>query len=118
MKRGISLIEMIIALTFITVAFFPLISSMISNIRVSQDTDGTLQAVNLGSKKIEELLIANYAVVSTEAKAAIAQYPGYFRETLVTEEVVLKSKTMKVTIFWKNGPSETTYSIYARKINL
>jgi len=89
----------------------PLLQVLSTGLLASDEVKGTNTAAILAQQKIEELKDTGFASISSEAKTAIASYPAYSRQVIVsTPHTDLKD--IQVTVFWRPGTGvETSVSI-------
>jgi len=98
-NKGFTLLELLIAIVFITTALFPLLTALTATITVSTASDSEIMAVNLVQTKIEEIKNTSFHSIISESLGTVPNYPAYEREVIVasTEANLLD---VAVIVYW------------------
>ena len=116
-EKGISLLEMILVLMFVSIAFLSILYVFASTITASSDLEGEVTAINLANYKMEELINKSYSAITAEAKATVSGFSKYSRQvTISTAEAGLKR--INVIVYWKVKAQEQSYTITTLRNNL
>ena len=109
-KSGYTLIELLITIAFVSIAFLAILQLFVGSLTASADIEGTQVAMRLGESKIEQYLNRDFATLSNEAKAAVSGFTGYTQ--MVTVSATSSSeKEISVTTQWKVKGSELGYNL-------
>jgi Tfp pilus assembly protein PilV len=101
-SKGYTLMEVLLVVLVLVLAFFPLLQMLMTGIIVSADAENKNTAVALAQKRLEELKFGTYDSVSNEALTSVTSYPAFFRQVNVTTPDA-NLKDVKVTISWGGG---------------
>ncbi len=99
MRKGFSLLEILLVLGIMTLFFFPLLSMISSGLSVSEEIEKTTTGLQLAQEKIETIKDLPFGSITFEARSAVAGFPGYEREVVVSSpETDLKQ--IEVKVYW------------------
>lgn len=101
-SKAFTLLEVLLVLIVVVIAFFPLIQTLASGLLAGEEMKNTNTAILIAQKKIEELKNGSYGAISTEALATVEGYSAFERQVTVTTPLV-KLKNVLVTLTWKVG---------------
>lgn len=107
-NKGFTLLELLIAIVFITTALFPLLTALTSTITVSTASDSEIMAVNLVQTKIEEIKNTSFNSIVSESLAIVPNYPIFQREVIVAS-VEANLKDVAVVVYWFPETGVTKY---------
>lgn len=109
-RDGFSLIEAIIAISFVTLAFFSIMSLMVGNMRAGSQIEGLHKAIQLTTQKIEEVKLQPFPDITSEDEGEIED--NYYRTVTVVESGT-SLKEITVTVSWNNTTgSPSNYSLF------
>lgn len=109
-KKGFTLIEVMIATVLFTVGTVAIIWALNAGIFASGDVENTASALNLAQAKMEELKGTSFAGITGQAKAAVTGFPAFSQEVTVTN-VQTDLKQIVVTIYWTTKHAETDIAL-------
>jgi type II secretion system protein I len=116
-SQGFTLIEMIMVMLFIAIAFLSILYVFTSSMRASTSIEGEIVAMNLANQKMEELLNRPFSVVTSEAKLPVANFSRFYRKVdISTLEANLKK--IDITVYWQVENSEVSYNLISLKSNV
>jgi len=98
-RRGFTLLELLLAVLFVTVGLFPLLNTLNSVLRVSAGSESQIVALNLAQARLEEELYRPYVAVTAEPTAALANSPA-FRRGVAVSSPSANLKKVSVTVYW------------------
>jgi prepilin-type N-terminal cleavage/methylation domain-containing protein len=98
-KRGFSLVELLIAIVLIVTALVPLLQAMGSALFVSTGSETESAALALAVSRMEQLKALSYAAITAEARTALSGSAGLQRAVAVSSPAV-DLKQVTVTVFW------------------
>jgi len=85
MKRGFTLIELMIAVFILTVGISAILVIFPLGIQIAKSSEMATIGTQLGQEKIEEIISKPYIDISSESKQQLSSpFNAYFRETEVT----------------------------------
>jgi len=109
-KRGFTLFELIVTISIISLALFPLLNALSITLLRSSTSRSELLAVNLGQAKMEEIKNSAYNNISSESKAIVPNFSAFQREVIVTTPNA-NLKDIKVFVYWTpSGKNEENLS--------
>ena len=117
MKNGFTLLEILLVLGIMALVFFPLLSMFSSGLLVSGEIEGTATALHLAQQKLEAIKNLPFDSVSSEAKTAVENFPGYEREVTVTSPQA-DLKDVAVKVYWTVRGSELNVTLQTLVANL
>ncbi len=116
MKKGFSLLEMLMVIVFVSVAFFSILQLFVTNLSAERETEGSLVAMNLASGRMERLFDTSFTYISSEATAEVAGFRGYFMSVAVTTREA-NLKDLKVNVSWKVSGTPISYLLNSLRYN-
>lgn len=99
MKKGFTLLEMLIALVLFTIGVVLIVGLFGHGLTGSLDAENTTIAMNLGQGKMEEIRNLAYTDIASEAKDDVSGFSGFQRDVVVTEPQT-GLKQVVVTTYW------------------
>lgn len=123
MKKGFTIIELIIAIFILVLGITAVFAIFPLGIQIVRFSKMTTTATYLGEAKIEEIISEPYNEIYSESKQALdSPFNAYSRETLVSYvdptspelsevEIDLGIKKIEVTVLWKSSLGITEQSI-------
>ncbi len=114
--RGFSLVEVLIVMAFIAIAFLSLLELFVASYYVGNELEGTVEAIGYAQQKIEQVMSQDFFSVTSEAKT---QIPGtsYYRQLIVSSESS-HLKSVQVNVFWEIKGQEVSYSLPSKITDL
>lgn len=105
-KKGFSLFEVLIVITLVSAAIFPLLLALSSTLLVSDTTDSDIIALNLAQAKIETIKDLPWPSITDEVKTAVSNFTTFQREVIVnTAAAGLKDITV-IVYYTPSGGTE------------
>lgn len=99
MKKGFTLLEVLLAIIIITVGFTILLQAVSTGLFAGGDNENMLVAVNLAQEKMEELRNRDYSNVINETKNTVSGFSVFQRE-VVTSTIQTGLKQISVNVYW------------------
>ncbi|MFH1759678.1 MAG: hypothetical protein ABIA63_01130 [bacterium] len=109
-RSGISLLELILALLFISIAFFSAYYVFTASLVVDDELEGDVVAMNLANLKLEQMLNQSFDSMVNEPKTAVAGFNGYYRQVTVTSQEA-NLKKIEIVVYWNVNGQEINYKI-------
>lgn len=109
-EPAFTLVEMLIVLALLGLAFIPMLSGLVSGLRVGKYVDGSVRAMQLAETKMEELRGRNFAAIIAEIRTAVPNTSPFEREVLVTS-VNSTLKDVEVKVYWPEREGEEQYAL-------
>ncbi len=120
MRRGFSLLEMLLALTLFATGTLGTLDLIHRAHAGMADGENSVIAVHLAQRRLEELRTTLYANLASEAKASITTPSGFTRfsrqVTVTTPYTDLKQ--VVVTVSWTSPGGEASVSLQTRRSNI
>jgi prepilin-type N-terminal cleavage/methylation domain-containing protein len=113
-RSGFSLLEILIALIIFTTGIVAIMGLFSQGLVGSVDEENTGIAVTLAQQRLEEIRNLDFDTgVVSEVKAAVAGFPGFQREVIVTQPQT-DLKQLVVNTYWtdKSGEVSTSLTTY------
>jgi len=107
---GYTLLELLITITFVSIAFLAIMQLFVGSLTASADIEGTQVAMKLGESKIEQLMSHDLSTLSSEVKAVVSGFNNYTQMVTITATSTYE-KEISVTTFWKVKGSELGYNL-------
>ena len=104
-QRGFTLIEILIAMSILSVGFLGSASLAVGIIKGNYHAKSVTTAIVLAQDKLEDMKKAGYpfAVSSTEGYNSMPEFRPYKRVTTVSANTPLTDmKTINIEVFWKS----------------
>jgi len=118
-KRGFTLIEVLVALSLISITITLVVQLFSSSLRSMGSTDAYVAAVKKAEFRMKELLDAD---VLKEGTWSETTDEGYHMKIAVSDTLTerpdypyLKLMRIDLSVSWKNGPGEKTWTIRTLK---
>ena len=110
MKRGLTLLELLLVLGLLALVFFPLLSLLSSGLTASSEIEGTSTALQLAQEKMESIKNLAFASIVSEDRSDVPDLPGYQREVIVNN---LNATLIEVSVrvYWKVKNSELNLTL-------
>lgn len=108
MKKGFTLLEMLLVIVFIGTAFLSILQLLATSLRSERDIEGSQVAMHLASGRMEELLNSSFASISSEATAEVYEFSSYSRYVSITS-LEANLKDLKVRVYWNVGGQSVSY---------
>lgn len=109
MKKGFTLLEILIAIIILTVGVVSITSAFSTGIYASADIENVNTALNIAQAKMEEIKNTAYAGIINSGPASDANFTNFNITISVTESLVnLKSVNTKVEWQVKGGQANVT----------
>lgn len=126
-QAGFTLLEVMIAVSIIAIAFVTLIGSQSQSVSIAGQTRFSITSALLAQKKLTDIESADFGDVSSDGGDFGENYPGYTWKTEVSElgeddtgiegsDNMLKTVDLTVILGSDEGPSYTVRSIVMQKI--
>lgn len=114
--QGFSLVEVLIVMAFIAIAFLSLLELFVASYSAGNELEGTVDAIGYAQQKIEQVMSQDFFSLTSEAKV---QIPGtsYYRQVIISSEGS-HLKSVQVNVFWKIKGQEVTYSLPSKITDL
>ena len=104
-KKGLTLIEVLLVMAFMGVAFFPILQMFSQGYLISSESEVSLKAISLSEKVMEEEKNLAFASIVSIAKTPVSGNPDFSKEVVVTDpETDLKD--IEVILYYTVGNSE------------
>jgi len=98
-------------MVIVVAVFYPILGMLSTGLFASNDLRGSNTAVILAQKKLEEVKGTSFSSISSEAKGAVTNYPGYSRQVLVAATYT-SLKDIAVIVYWLPGKgTESSISV-------
>lgn len=112
-EEAFTLIEIMIALVVLSVGLVALAGLQISAIKGNAFSKRMTTAVTIANARLEEIKNTAYANIQSESSAQVtASNMNFTRQVTVTNDSpVLNTKTVNVTVTWKDGSKSHTVPI-------
>jgi len=109
-RSGISALEMLLVLAFVSIAFLSVLQLLSGSVISSGEMKGSVTAQNLANQRVESLMNEDFYSLTSEARSAFADFPDYaYTVTVCSLETHLKS--VAVAVFWSVGGKEMSYEV-------
>jgi Tfp pilus assembly protein PilV len=109
-QRGVSALEMLLVLAFISIAFLAVLQLLSSSLISSGEMQGSVVAQNLANKKVEEIMTQDFSAISVEARTEFSDFPEYSYTVGVTSSDA-HLKTVQVVVYWEVAGAEMSYTV-------
>jgi type IV pilus assembly protein PilV len=112
-KEGFTLIEIMIALVVLSIGLIALAGLQISAMRGNTLSKRMTTAVSIANARIEQIKNMPYANIQSESSTQVTESNMTFtRQVTVSNDIpVANTKTVNVTVTWKNGAKSHTVPI-------
>lgn len=110
LKRGFTILEVMIAAVIFTVAIVPIIWALSAGVFAVSDMENVKCALNLAQAKMEEMKSTTFANIASQAKAAVPGFAAFNQQMAVTS-VQTDLKQVVVTVYWTVKGSETNIAL-------
>jgi type IV pilus assembly protein PilV len=112
-KEGFTLIEIMIALVVLSIGLIALAGLQMSAIRGNTLSKRMTTAVSIANARIEQIKNMPYANIQSESSTQVTESNMTFtRQVTVSNDIpVADTKTVNVTVTWKNGAKSHTVPI-------
>jgi type IV pilus assembly protein PilV len=112
-EEAFTLIEIMIALVVLSVGLVALVGLQISAIKGNAFSKRMTTAVTIANARLEEIKNTAYANIQSESSTQVsASNMNFTREVTVNNDSpVLNTKTVNVTVTWKDGSKSHTVPI-------
>jgi type IV pilus assembly protein PilV len=112
-KEGFTLIEIMIALVVLSIGLIALAGLQISAMRGNTLSKRMTTAVSIANARIEQIKNMPYANIQSESSTQVTESNMTFtRQVTVSNDIpVANTKTVNVTVTWKNGAKSYTVPI-------
>ena len=115
MKKGFTLLEILIALIIITLGAVVIVGLFNTGLISSLDAEKTTIAMNLAQRRMEEIRNLGFANIADEAKAGVSGFAGFQREVEVNDPAGAPTaddlKEITVTVYWTYKGDEVNISL-------
>ena len=115
MKKGFTLLEILIALIIITLGTVVIVGLFNTGLISSLDAEKTTIAINLAQRRMEEIRNLGFANIADEAKAGVSGFAGFQREVEVNDPAGVPTtddlKEITVTVYWTYKGDEVNVSL-------
>ena len=104
MRKGFTLIEMVLVLALLTLGFLPMVLSFASGITSSENSTDMSKAVQLATERMENIRSLSYASLanSNEAYGTISGYPN-FKSITTVNELHTNLTGITVEVIWQSA---------------
>ena len=93
-----SLVELLIVLALLGIAFFPLLETVTNGLRAGQSVDQSGQALRIAEQKIEAIRGTAFSAIASEQKGAVTGASSFQRQVVVSNtSATLKDVSVLVT---------------------
>jgi type IV pilus assembly protein PilV len=112
-KEGFTLIEIMIALVVLSIGLIALAGLQMSAMRGNTLSKRMTTAVSIANARIEQIKNMPYANIQSESSTQVTESNMTFtRQVTVSNDIpVANTKTVNVTVTWKNGAKSHTVPI-------
>jgi type IV pilus assembly protein PilV len=112
-EEGFTLIETMIALVVLSIGLVALAGLQISAIRGNNLSKRMTTAVSIANARVEQIKNMPYANIQSESTTQVTESNMTFTRqvTVSNDNPVSNTKTVNVTVTWKNGPKSYTVPI-------
>ena len=112
-EEGFTLIEIMIALVVLSIGLIALAGLQMSAMRGNTLSKRMTTAVSIANARIEQIKNMPYANIQSESSTQITESNMTFtRQVTVSNDIpVANTKTVNVTVTWKNGAKSHTVPI-------
>ncbi|MFC1670790.1 prepilin-type N-terminal cleavage/methylation domain-containing protein [Spirochaetota bacterium] len=116
-KSGFALIEILIALTILSIALLSVFSGVSASINVISGSKNLTRAMLIANTKLNEFEIDNMRGLDV-SNEPVDEYPGFYfsrvtepYEHSYLEAVNIKAKLTKIIVTWKDRNRDRQYSV-------
>ena len=112
-EEGFTLIETIVALVVLSVGLVALAGLQISTIRGNTLSKRMTTAVSIANARVEQIKNMPYADIQSESSTQVIESNMNFTRqvTVANDNPLTNTKTVNVTVTWKNGSKSYTVPI-------
>lgn len=116
-RSGLTLIEVLLIITFLGIAFFPILEMFSRGFLISSESEADLKATSLVQRLMEEQKGLSFSALQSQPKAQVPGNPDYSQEVIVTEPAV-NLRQVETIVYYQVGPSELNISLKTLVANL
>lgn len=115
-KKGITLLEVVIALACASIALFSFVSLVFSSLKMEDYARGLMDATLIAEKMIKEIREGDFPEIGEEEGPVEGSDGFYFRKH-VSDTIVENIRQVNLEIQWDNNKHATEFIFYVRKKN-
>jgi len=110
MRKGFTLLEMLISIVVLTVGIVALVRMFNVGVFAVVEMEKEAVALNLARAKVEEVKDMSFGDIGDEARAAIFGFSGFEQEVVVSL-VDTNLKQVDVTVYWTTKVQELSVTL-------
>lgn len=115
-KKGITLLEVVVALACASIALFSFISLVFSSLKMEDYGRGLMDATLIAERIIKEIKDGEFPEIGDEEGFVEGKEGFYFRRH-VSDTIVENIRQINLEILWDNNKHGTEFIFYVRKKN-